>query len=87
MITKLILNTLFAILHFFLSGLQSSANVTLPTGVTNAVGGVSAWINAFSIAAPTTALYICIAAVITLEIAIFYFKSIMFGIKRIPFMK
>lgn len=86
MIISGILYAIFGVVWVILAPLRLLPEVSMPSGITNAIVAISGYLAALYAMAPitTAALVAIIGLVLTVEAAILVYKGIMWVIRKIP---
>lgn len=84
MITSTILTILKELTDFLLSPFLSQPDVVLPSDLSNAITNVQGFYNTLDPIFPVGTLLIVIGVVLTVELALFAYKAIMWIIRKIP---
>jgi len=84
MITGFLFTILKNILDTLVSPLLSQSDVVFPTALSQGVANVQGIISSLDPIFPIATLFICLSIIISIEVAIFGYKVIMWLIKKIP---
>jgi hypothetical protein len=84
MITNLIINALYAIVYLISSPLRLLNNVVIPDSFNTAILTVGGYLKALDTILPIDTILLLLGISITIELAYFSYKVIMWIIKRFP---
>lgn len=84
MITNALIYIIYGLLYVLTFPLRLLPDVSLPADATSAITSIGTYLANANNVIPLTTLASVLASVIAIELAIFTYKSIMWGIKRLP---
>ena len=84
MILNAILYIIFGVVYLVSSPLRLLPDISLPANVSGAITDLGVYLSTANQTIPLTTLAQVIGAVLTVELAIFSYKGIMWIVKRIP---
>lgn len=84
MITTGLLTLLYWAIYAVLTPLRLLPDATLPAGVADAIGTASEHLSAVSIVLPTGSLLAVLGIFLSVEAALFLYKTLMWIVKKIP---
>ena len=84
MIIKLFMDTMFALIYVITSPIRLLPDVSLPVGFTNAITTANGYISSINTIIPVDTILTLLGIYISIELAYFGYKMIMWLIKRFP---
>jgi len=84
MISDIILNFIYAVIHWLLSGILSQADVSVGSGFVQAILSLMSVISALNALIPTGYVFLADSFILVVETAVMGYKAVMFVVKKIP---